>query len=349
MSTCIGGLQFLFFRTFLVLLLIVFLVPAKIGAQTEFITQRDSLYSVTVVGREHAWIVGYWGKIFHTADGGKSWELQPSGTDIPLCSVKFVTRDQGIITGREGIILRTNDGGKTWVKMNSGTTHHLLSVTYTDPHDIWAVGDFGTIIHSRDGGDTWKDISLNTWPPEQLDTFLRPEENPDLVLNRVYFYDSQHGWIIGEFAHILHTTDGGLTWQPQENFVEEIPTNTYWYDIKFRDLEKGAIVGLAGTIYTTEDGGQSWKQSYSTNRQTLFTLGMGREDFTFGSVGTALEFSKNPENGWHTIKDIESINWFRDVAFSSDGKIGWVVGGSGTIYKTDDGGDTWQQLFPPIK
>ena len=250
----------IYLPVFLGFCLTFFLSPAKIGAQPTFINERDSLYGVAVAGRDHTWVVGYWGKILHTADRGKTWELQTSGADKPLYSVKFINEKQGIITGREGAILRTDDGGKTWIKATSGTKHHLISVAYADPQNIWAVGDFGTIIHSPDGGKTWRDKSLNTWPAEQLNKFLRPEENPDLVLNRVYFYDAQQGWIIGEFAHILHTKDGGLTWQPQENFLEEIPTSTYWYDIKFRDMAQGWIVGLAGTTLHTGDGGQSWRK-----------------------------------------------------------------------------------------
>ena len=337
----------LYLLTILGVSLTLFLLPAKIRAQTAIISERDSLYGVAAVGREHAWVVGYWGKILHTANGGKTWELQTSGTDKPLYSVKFIDERQGIITGREGAILRTDDGGKTWIKATSGTKHHLISVAYADRQNIWAVGDFGTILHSPDSGKTWQDRSLKTWPVEQLDKFLRPEENPDLVLNRVYFYDAQQGWIIGEFAHILHTDDGGLTWQPQENFLEEMPTSTYWYDIKFRDLAHGWVAGLAGTTVHTEDGGQSWRKVPSHTIQNLFSIGLGKEDFAFGSVGTALKYSDDPENSWHNIKDIESINWFRGTAFSSDREVGWVVGGSGTIFKTGDGGQTWQQLFPP--
>src|SRR3972149_3914519 len=291
----------LYLLTILGVSLTLFLLPAKIRAQTAIISERDSLYGVAAVGREHAWVVGYWGKILHTANGGKTWELQTSGTDKPLYSVKFIDERQGIITGREGAILRTDDGGKTWIKATSGTKHQLISVAYADRQNIWAVGDFGTILHSPDSGKTWQDRSLKTWPVEQLDKFLRPEENPDLVLNRVYFYDAHQGWIIGEFAHILHT----------------------------------------------EDGGQSWRKVPSHTIQNLFSIGLGKEDFAFGSVGTALKYSDDPENSWHNIKDIESINWFRGTAFSSDREVGGVVGGGGTIFKPGDGGRPWRQLFPP--
>jgi photosystem II stability/assembly factor-like uncharacterized protein len=328
-------------------LLAVFLVHSKIEAQTGLISDRDNFYSVAVVGKDHAWVAGYWGKILHTADGGKTWELQNSGTDKSLYSAIFLNEKQGMITGQGGIIIHTKDGGKTWVKNPEITKHHLISAAYADPQNIWTVGDFGTIFHSPDGGKTWHDRSLNTWPAEKLDEFLRPEENPDLVLNRVYFYDARHGWIVGEFAHILYTSDGGVTWEPQENFREEIPSNTYLFDIRFRDPNHGWLVGLAGSAFITDNGGQSWERVASHTIQNVFTIGISKEGvFAFGSVGTCLKFSTNPDNGWHPLEEITSINWLRDVDFSN-GEVGWVVGGAGTIIKTKDGGRSWQKLFPP--
>jgi len=335
---------------FIMLLLISLFSPGQTAGQDTPISDRDNFYSVAAIGKNQAWVVGYWGKILHTADGGKTWELQPSGTDNPLYSVQFIDDRHGIITGKDGIVLLSENGGKTWQRVDSGTRHHLISVCYADRQNVWAVGDYGTIIHSADGGKTWEDRSLSTWKREVLDQFLRPEENPDLVLNKVYFIDAQHGWIIGEFAHILYTADGGLTWSPRENFLDEVPPNTYLFDIKFRDLNHGWIVGLAGSALYTEDGGQSWHKVTSNTIQNIFSIGIGQAGvFAFGSVGTALKYSANPADGWDLLKGVETINWLRGTAFSDNGQVGWVVGGSGTIFKTEDGGRSWRRISPAKK
>ena len=57
------------------------------------------------------------------------------------------------------------------------------------------------MFRSRDGGITWDRQAVGT----QAD------------LNGVIFADGQKGWIFGLLGTILHTTDGGATWKPQES------------------------------------------------------------------------------------------------------------------------------------
>ena len=61
------------------------------------------------------WIVGKFGLILHSSDGGKSWGEQRSETSKPLTAVSFANDRDGFIVGAGGTILATTDGGKTWV------------------------------------------------------------------------------------------------------------------------------------------------------------------------------------------------------------------------------------------
>ena len=54
-----------------------------------------------------------------------------------------------------------------------------------------------------DDGATWEDRSLGK----------------DITLNAVTFVDEKEGWIVGEFGTILHTSDGGETWQRSEEIT----------------------------------------------------------------------------------------------------------------------------------
>lgn len=307
---------------------------------SSLITDRDNFYGVNAVDRDHAWVVGYWGKILHTDDGGKTWQLQKSPTRDPLFSVSFADLQRGVITGRDGALLFTENGGKTWKALQSPKKVHLISVTHSDPQNFWAVGDFGTILHSDDGGRTWRDES--------------PQE--DTILNMVYFFDAQHGWIVGEFGKILQTADGGKSWTPQTNLIgvykdpEMTQFGVYLYAVGFSDLSHGWAVGQTGTILYTEDGGNTWTNTPVENTQnttqTLFGIAQGKgKAFAVGSVGTVLASHASPPNSWMLRSELAIYSWLRGIHFS-DPDHGWMVGGRGTVFKTENGGNSWKPIVP---
>ncbi len=75
------------------------------------------------------------------------------------------------------------------------------------------------------------------------------------------------GWIVGARGVILHTEDGGQTWQFQK-------TNTFsWLeDVGFTDMQHGVAVGSNGTILRTEDAGENWKRVDKNLREWLYAV-----------------------------------------------------------------------------
>ena len=69
----------------------------------------------------------------------------------------------------------------------------------------------------------------------------------------VFFVDAQHGWIVGSSATILHTNDGGTTWNQQP-----LPLDVELKKVRFIDPQIGWAVGENGTVLKTTDGGQTW-------------------------------------------------------------------------------------------
>jgi hypothetical protein len=77
----------------------------------------------------------------------------------------------------------------------------------------------------------------------------------------ITFVDEKHGWIAGD-ADVLHTTDGGETWNVNrfkkgcEDYyaLQDIhPTG-----ISFSDQENGLLMFGSGLIAKSTDGGSSW-------------------------------------------------------------------------------------------
>lgn len=116
---------------------------------------QPNLNAVFFASKTQGWIVGEFGLILHTGDGGASWSAQRAGSDLPqLAAVRFRDPLDGLAVGEEGIVLRTSDGGKHWTSVDSGTRRGLYGISL-EGRRAMVVGD-GVVLVSRDGGVSWR-------------------------------------------------------------------------------------------------------------------------------------------------------------------------------------------------
>jgi photosystem II stability/assembly factor-like uncharacterized protein len=175
-------------------------------------------YDIGFADAEHGWIVGEFGKIMYTSDGGLTWTEQNrsllEGTgffdplDLPsLFGVYVRDKEHVIASGLEGHVARTVDGGAVWKYDRADVKIPLLDplfdlVEFSDG-SAWAVGAAGELMHRDPGvGTPWRRAQMAS----DLSTWLRA----------IDFFDPQHGWMVGGFGLIFRTTDGGATWLPSQ-------------------------------------------------------------------------------------------------------------------------------------
>src|SRR5262249_40436087 len=69
----------------------------------------------------HVWVAGKpGGFVLHSADSGKTWEVQKTELPLPINGMYFLTHEIGWLVGELGCILGTTDGGKTWKVQQAG-------------------------------------------------------------------------------------------------------------------------------------------------------------------------------------------------------------------------------------
>ena len=164
----------------------------------------------------------------------------------------------------------------------------------------------------------------------------------------IHFIDGSRGWIVGGAGLALMTTDGGRSWQ-RKTISEGI-----FYDIFFIG-EKGWIVGESGLILHTNDGGESWhRQPCNVSLSLMCVRFLDRsKGFAVGADGTILRTVdgglswKIVDFDWMSFLPMElldagilSINLY-DIIFINK-TSGWIVGDSGTILHSEDGGRKWR-------
>src|SRR6266849_9595962 len=115
-------------RSFLLALALSFLagVPAAAADLRNF--EDAALHAVQFVDEKEGWAVGDEGVVWHTIDGGQTWERQPTGLRASLRSVQFLNPYTGWVAGREelphgqgntGALLFTRDGGLKWQRVGA--------------------------------------------------------------------------------------------------------------------------------------------------------------------------------------------------------------------------------------
>lgn len=201
-----------------------FSASENLSEDEELVAADPILYAVQFIDPNTGWIVGEFGKIYHTKDGGKTWteqqeSLLKGGTfkvggravtravDIPtFFGVHFIDANNGLVAGLDGTVARTSDGGENWKFQEFEVDPQIPLV---DPmfqpfmmQDMtgWALGAAGNVVRQASLNEPWR----------------RPAMGMELLswLRGVDFFDANNGWMVGGYGLILRTTDGGKSWIP---------------------------------------------------------------------------------------------------------------------------------------
>jgi photosystem II stability/assembly factor-like uncharacterized protein len=192
-------------------------MEVDVGGSESLAAADPIFYNVRFTDAQNGWIVGEFGKIMHTSDGGETWKEQEKtlmeGTgvfdplDLPtMFGVNMVSPQEGYTAGLEGHIAHTKDGGQHWaydkLDVEYPVVDPLLNIYAFPDGSGWATGAAGEVLRKEGPDAPWKRAKLGqdvlTW------------------LHGIDFSDQQHGWLVGGFGLIYRTTDGGKSWLPSQ-------------------------------------------------------------------------------------------------------------------------------------
>lgn len=314
----------------------------------------------------HGWLATNRGP-YRTEDGGASWEAGVLPFEVGLDALHFLDENDGwaVSDGYGGTIFHSTDGGRTWEVNYVLPDGWMTDIFFTDALHGWATADHN-VLRTTDGGVSWTvDYHFGWYPAEVYfhdnlrgwmggdDIYVTEDGGASWVITNggiyasgIGFADSLRGCAVGiegawpnETAKIFYTTDGGHTWFPPGSpaILQGLR------DVDLDASGRGYAAGNYGTILLTEDGGQSWT-SQTSGVQNLLRSVCVRSGRTWaaGSFGTVLGEPGVGLTGWSRVTTIG--NTLRDAAFG-DEQHGIIVGDAGLIFRTEDGGQTWQEVW----
>ncbi len=272
----------------------------------------------------------------------------------------FIDQTRGWVVGRKSIgpqewaqtILYSDDGGWTWKEQYSfqsmtlwRTTLRLNAIQFVNASIGWACGfvvDVGSsqtsgMLHTVDGGITWEQQATGVEYGQLVDLFM---------------FDEQNGWALTDakyrppeftegYVQALKTTNSGDTWELINTGQTGLITIGFAIrtgSLFFHNVDTGWILGARCNLYKTADRGSTW----STVPLPLDWTNTYDINFSSDSRGTtcgeSVFYTQDGGDQWSEFPSINSQ--FTDMHFT-DSIHGWMVGEWGNIYRSFDGGSTW--------
>ena len=298
---------------------------AAASAPTEALVQgvaHDAMFAINFDGANGI-AGGAPGRIFNTADGGKTWSAD-KGFPTPLAVFGAdIKGTHAIAVGQMGIVF-TRDGKEAWKPADSGTKERLMNVSLNSKGLAVAVGAFGTVIKSADGGATWQAVPPDWKPylsPDQIDQGIQPH------MSAVQVGEDGAITIAGEFSLILRSTDGGATWKALNKGEATV------FALDLRPDGIGYAVGQDGLVLRTHDGGATWTKLTTPTKANLLGVRSQGASLVVSAMHDMLVSGDDGQN-WRQLQapDVQAA-WYSGVGVANSTFI--AVGFSGRIIKVN--------------
>ena len=309
------------------------------------------------------WLGSRYGDILRSTDGGQSWTVLHDSTFEGRIELHFFTPDFGYAASGKDFI-RTLDGGQTWDTLAqhilTRLVHDLVAIDYLHilatqgpfmavSHDggltwqsdynhpyvgtsnrglhahadgkVWAANKFRSLLYSSDHGDTWQD---------QFPGFKG-------FLGKIAAYDAQTVVAAGS-GWFIRTQNSGLDW---EELTTNLPT-----DLSAQGLlalsEQDFIIAGANELLSSHDGGLTWTTDTSFSSGLLRDLTRDPQGHVY-ALQTAVGVLASADSGrsWRVIEG--PVNQARGLSWPTDSS-GYLASSAGRIFRTLDGGATWDTL-----
>lgn len=209
---------------------------------------------------------------------GANWQARPVATQESLMGLACDVDNRVWVGASFSTLLTSSDFGETWNETSQDEDLMFTAIQAFDDGLIVAAGEFGTVIFSQNRGETWD----------------RAEPLPnEFYPMGLYFRDRQTGWVGGLSGTILHTSDGGTTWQRQAS-----GTSAPLYNFAANG-DRLFATGDNGTLLELREG--QWQPVPLAGGTTAYLIGAVAVDpqtlLVVGGAGTLATIDLIPDAG----------------------------------------------------
>ncbi len=221
------------------------------------------------------------------------------------------------------------------------TSATLSEITRAGEQTI-AVGDFGVIVRSE-AGAAWQQATVPS----------------SVYFTAVDFADASQGWAVGHHGVIVHSSDGGATWQTQLDGFALIDLQITAFEQRLVDLQQQLDSGeldddtymlVEEQLMSAEfllDNARFAKEEGPT-RPFLDVIALSDQIVVaVGAYGTVVR-STDGGASWQVLDaELNNPNEFHLNALATDGTAIYLAGEQGLLFRSDDQGASFYDIEPP--
>jgi photosystem II stability/assembly factor-like uncharacterized protein len=288
----------------------------------------------------------------------KYWDIVdlPLEPGVILLDIAFVDDKHGFLLGTRQTILETFDGGKTWDfksvsnALDEDVNYRFNSVSFKG-QEGWIVGKPAILLHTTDGGANWERVGLSPRLPGApvLITATNSNGQAEMVTDEGAIYlttDAARNWK----AAVEETISATLN-----RTVSSGITGASYYTGTFSTISRnddGEYIGLSsrGNFYMTWAPGQAyWQPHNRSSARRVQSMGWRPDGGVWELTrGGGIYFSTTndlPDNDDDFAEGKIGSRGFGllDLGAKPNGKEFWIVGGSGSVFYSNDSGRSWKR------
>ncbi|MEB2519021.1 YCF48-related protein [Pseudomonas sp. YuFO20] len=224
--------------------------------------------------------VGQRGHIVYSDDNGSSWQQAVVPVSSDLNAVYFPSAEQGWAVGNDGVVLHSSDAGATWSKQLDGRQIGDLMFKH-----------YNALMLAKPDKEQWAVLAA--------DGQRLIEEGADKPFLDVWFANDTVGYVVGMFNLILRTEDGGQTWTPFQDRID----NPQGFHLNAIASTGDAlyIAGEQGLVLKWDDSQQRFTALETPYKGSYFGVGgQPGEVFVYGLRGQVLRSTDGGIN-WNRL------------------------------------------------
>jgi photosystem II stability/assembly factor-like uncharacterized protein len=263
--------------------------------------------------------------VFSGGGGGGSEEAAAGLPDTPDYHSLLVSEGdpRKLVLGTHYGLYSSSDAGRHW-RFDALSGNDAMNLARPGGKTVWLAGHL-VFKKSTDGGETWSDVQPDGLPSLDIHGFAADPDDPNVV----------YAAVAGQ--GLYRSRDGGRTFSLAS---EEVGGNVF----ALAALPDGRILAGDGQqgLLESADGGASWRPRL---RAQLLGLAVNPNDpkqlVAAGSSGISL--SSDGGRSWSSVLDLPQ--GAGPVAWSpSDPALAYAVGFDRVLYRSEDGGETWEPI-----